>query len=206
MNAFFGHIKNMGHLKTESKRARIKLVKVEKSKKKKGRTRKMDTRARDTAIRMAQIGLNDRQISHSLAVTPQTLGYHKHDPDFFEPFKEARKKADTRVIESLYQRCLGYTFPEEKLFLYGKTGEVLREVVMTHIPPDIRAIRFWLVNRHSEEWKPDVGIHVNNTNTSAVQISNVVKPEEVTDAHKSRIKDNIGIIQRYGILDSKRST
>ncbi|MGE4564095.1 MAG: hypothetical protein AB7F32_04430 [Victivallaceae bacterium] len=63
------------------------------------------------------------------------------------------------VEEALLRRALGFQQQEihSEDLIDKKTGEVLesakRRVVTKEIPPDVRALLFWLKNRKPERWK-----------------------------------------------------
>ena len=46
---------------------------------------------------------------------------------------------------------MGYTYDSEKLLVVQ--GEVVREPIREHVPPDVRAAEFWLRNRRPDRWK-----------------------------------------------------
>jgi hypothetical protein len=87
-------------------------------------------------------------------------------PDFRTAVFRGREAFDTgRVEKSLLKRALGYKYTEKterNVFLIGRKAnsdvEVAvpaREVVTTQkeLPPDVKAIMFWLQNRDSDRWK-----------------------------------------------------
>ena len=63
------------------------------------------------------------------------------------------------VEEALLRRALGFQQQEvhSEDLIDRKTGEILesskRRVVTKEIPPDVRALLFWLKNRKPERWK-----------------------------------------------------
>ena len=63
-----------------------------------------------------------------------------------------RKKAayDDRVERNLAQRALGYSYRAEKPFQYQ--GEVVKVQYVEHVPPDVSAAKFWLLNRRPAQW------------------------------------------------------
>jgi hypothetical protein len=77
--------------------------------------------------------------------------WRKKHPEFREAFEKGKSIADSRVVERLYQRAIGYSHPETKVFMYR--GQIIREEVTKHYPPDTGAACFWLKNRRRGEWK-----------------------------------------------------
>jgi hypothetical protein len=87
-------------------------------------------------------------------------------PDFKAAVRRGREQFDTEKVEqSLLKRALGYEFTERTervVMLIGKkkfqdieVAVPARETVTTHktMPPDVKAIMFWLQNRNSDRWK-----------------------------------------------------
>ncbi len=76
---------------------------------------------------------------------------------------QKRKKNETApqdpVEEALLRRALGFQQQEvhSEDLVDKKTGEVLenskRRTVTKDVPPDVRALLFWLKNRKPERWK-----------------------------------------------------
>lgn len=105
---------------------------------------------------LAVEGYEAKQIAEMIGVVEATLyNWRRAKPDFKARFDAARDSASSRCVEaSLYKRALGYEITEEKLFYDPKRGEVIREQVGKHYPPEVRAAEFWLTNREPERWKP----------------------------------------------------
>lgn len=101
---------------------------------------------------MARKGLTDQEIADELGIHRNTLlKWKKAHPDFMENLKEWKTEADEEVERSLYQRAIGYSCKETKLFCYE--GMVLEKEYVKHYPPDPTAMIFWLKNRKPSEWR-----------------------------------------------------
>lgn len=61
--------------------------------------------------------------------------------------------ADQRVERSVYQMALGYNVEAEKIMNYR--GQVIRAKYQEHIPANINAAKFWLINRDPQKWGRD---------------------------------------------------
>jgi len=57
--------------------------------------------------------------------------------------------ADDRVVRSLYQRSVGYTYEAVKIFM--PAGASNRFTRREHVPPDTAAASLWLRNRRKDE-------------------------------------------------------
>ena len=95
---------------------------------------------------LARKGRSDAEIAKIVGVTQRTLtNWKSYDFEFLSTFNEARKIADDMVEASMFQRAIGYTHPEIKVFC--NDGKVTKVPVLKHYPPDPVAGKFWLINR-----------------------------------------------------------
>lgn len=117
-----------------------------------GRPSTFDQRFVAVGLRLALLGKTDAEIAHILGVSRSTLNKWKAShPDFADALTRGRDDADGRVAASLFQRALGYSHREEKLFL-DRNGNVVRAETTKHYPPDTVAAIFWLKNRQRPMW------------------------------------------------------
>lgn len=109
---------------------------------------------------LAKRGWTDAEMSSFFGVHLTTWkvwkGKHKK---FKAALSEWKHGADRRVERTLYEKAIGYTFLEEKIFC-NKDGVVTRVEVLTHVPPSDRAIQYWLNNRQPEDWRHHQSISV----------------------------------------------
>lgn len=135
---------------------------------KRGPKEKFNQRLKETFIRLSKEGKTLEEIAQIVGVTSRTLtnwmGRHQ---DLFLAVREARQLADDLVEASLFNRALGYSHPEEKVFNSDKFGIVTHETVK-HYPPDTQAAMFWLRNRQPKRWKEKTEGDVNVNNTTNV--------------------------------------
>lgn len=95
----------------------------------------------------------------------------KKSADFL---KSEEKKQTAEVEASLYKRCLGYDAPITKHYkvkviarsaegtpLFSKEGKPITEEQLvevtekTHVPADVGAMKFYLLNKARKDWKND---------------------------------------------------
>lgn len=132
-------------------------------------------------FRLNLLGATIRELAEFFNVTPPVIHrWRKKYPKFSEAFEKGKDIADSKVAEQLYRRAIGYSHPEEKVFIYR--GQVIRETVIKHYPPDTGAAAFWLKNRRGDQWK-DKHEH-NVTNRHVLDPS---KLEQVTDDQLNEI-------------------
>lgn len=99
-------------------------------------------------------GKTDAQVASDLGISTSTLFYWKslYEPDFSSALKEAKSVADDLVESALFNRAVGYTVEEEKVFC-TKGGEIVTHQTLKHYPPDVVACIFWLKNRRPKRWR-----------------------------------------------------
>jgi transcriptional regulator with XRE-family HTH domain len=124
--------------------------------KKTGRPSSYNKKYDRIAYQMCLLGATDKQIAEAFGVTEQTVNNWKKDEkgnptSFFESLKKGKVQADAIVADSLYQRAIGYSHPEDKIF--NNDGEPLIVPTIRHYPPDTTAIIFWLKNRQPALWR-----------------------------------------------------
>jgi transcriptional regulator with XRE-family HTH domain len=107
---------------------------------------------------IAKYGLTDKQIANAIGIDEATLNnWKKEHKEFFESLKAIKEEADRTVVDSLYNRALGYNLDEVTKELRMNTdGEkelVVTKVVTKHIVPDTTAQIFWLKNRQPDKWR-----------------------------------------------------
>lgn len=97
-------------------------------------------------------GKTDKQVAKILGISVRSIVYWraKH-PSFKAALAESKSIADDMVEASLFQRAIGYTHPEEKVFQFE--GSVVTHKTQKHYPPDTQAAQFWLKNRRPKKWR-----------------------------------------------------
>ncbi len=103
---------------------------------------------------LGKLGATDLQVSQAFDVTPRTIYLWKlRHPEFRAALDEGKAMADELVEESLYKRCVGYTFDAEKVLVVE--GQIVRVQTTEHVPPDTGAALKWLRLRKPEKWGED---------------------------------------------------
>lgn len=117
-----------------------------------GRPTKFKEEYCDQAYKLCLLGFTDIQLSKFFEVNESTIHQWKLDyPQFSESLKRGKDIADAEVAHSLFNRALGYSHPEVKVF--NQNGEIIEHQVDKHYPPDATAIAYWLNNRQKLNWK-----------------------------------------------------
>ena len=107
----------------------------------------------------ARDGLSDEQIAHNIGITTTTLyDWKKKYPAFSEALARGKEVVDIEVENALLKRAKGYDYIETTSELIvdknAKNKAVMKVTkrVTRHVPPDVKAIVFWLTNR-KPEWR-----------------------------------------------------
>lgn len=117
-----------------------------------GRPIKYKKEYADLAHKFALLGLTDKQMAEFFGVSEKKFhDWKKEHPQFLQSITRGKEIADATVAKSLYQRALGYSHPEEKVF--NNNGEILRAETVKHYPPDAQAASLWLRNRQPKIWR-----------------------------------------------------
>lgn len=99
-------------------------------------------------------GMTDGEVAALLRVSMDTIQrYRQRDPDLCGTIKVAKQIADDRVERSLYERAVGYSHPDAKIFDHGPGKAPLIVDTIRYYPPDTAAAFIWLKNRRAHEWR-----------------------------------------------------
>jgi transcriptional regulator with XRE-family HTH domain len=144
--------------KSKAKTKRNTRVKSKtKSKTKAKAKRGQPTRYKKEYTQIAEIyckkhAATDAELAELFSVTEQTINnWKKKHPEFFESIKGGKATPNAQVERKLYERAVGYSHPETKVFCFK--GEIVTEEVTAHYPPETNACRYWLNNRDPERWR-----------------------------------------------------
>ncbi len=154
----------------------------------------------------ARKGLPEKVIAKDkMHISRSTLAVWKKK---FKKLKDAlsqgKEVADLTVEDALYNRAVGISttllkpIKTKKTEYDEKTGKKIKEweeVIYVqeevYIPPDIKAIQFWLINRKPEDWKQKVEIRAVEDTDNDV---GVIQIEAVEEEHPEDTKNDRGII------------
>lgn len=106
------------------------------------------------AEKLAALGATDMEVADFFEVDVRTIYRWKHDhPEFCQALNVGKDKADERVINSLYQKAVGYEQDAVKIFMPGGADAPVYAPYREKIAPDTTAAIFWLKNRRPAEWR-----------------------------------------------------
>lgn len=100
------------------------------------------------AYKLCLMGARDQDLADFFEVHRDTI-FHWVSlyPEFAEARKRGKLKADAEVAYQLFKRATGVTVHKEKVLGSGEIVQYREE-----LPPDVRAIEFWLRCRSRDNW------------------------------------------------------
>lgn len=115
-----------------------------------------------------KFGAIDKDLAEYFNVSTRTITRWKDAfPRFSLALKEAKTECDKRVERALYEKAIGYSHPEDKIF--NNNGEEMVVETTKHYPPDTAAMIIWLGNRQPDKWKKDPSGSTNATTTVVIK-------------------------------------
>lgn len=122
------------------------------AKKNKGRPTRFKQEYCEQTRKLCLLGATDMDLADFFGVQESTINnWKKAHPSFLESIKAGKEEADAQVANRLYNRAMGYSHAEDKIF--NNNGEALIVPTTKHYPPDTTACIFWLKNRQSGKWR-----------------------------------------------------
>lgn len=137
---------------------------------------------------LRKLGASNEEIAEALGLTLADLNRRrKENPDFSAAWN-VQSTLDAQVEQALFRRATGYTCERSKIFI--RNGVPVIIVYEQHLPPNVRACEFWLINRRPDRWqqkpepKPNMSIsplaelaeQLHNTGIKPVDPSVQAKP------------------------------
>jgi hypothetical protein len=114
-------------------------------------------------------GMLEKEIAIKLGISVSTLEKYKTEhPELTEALKNNEATANEAVENALYNKCIGYTYPEEMAFkckrvFYDEQDRRCEEehietiTVQKYQPPETMAQVVWLNNRCPSRWRRNAG-------------------------------------------------
>lgn len=125
-----------------------------------GRPTKYTPEMAELAYKFCLLGANNDRLAQLLEVAGSTVDkWIAEIPEFSGKVKAGRELADATVAQSLFQRAVGYSHPEDDirtLAVGGGQSEIVITPTVKHYPPDTAAATLWLKNRQGDKWRDKV--------------------------------------------------
>ncbi len=126
--------------------------------------------------KLCLMGARDQDLANFFEVHRDTI-FHwtKLYPAFAEARKRGKLAADAEVAYSLFKRAIGTTVTKQKVLSSGQVVEYQEE-----LPPDVRAMEFWLKCRSRGNWNPShqVELSGDRSNPLAFILADIAKESE----------------------------
>lgn len=155
-----------------------------------GRPTKYDPSFCKQAKKLCLLGATDKDLAMFFDVVESTINEWKLNyPEFSESIKGGKLYADSKVVEKLYKRAVGYKFKEythEKIELkewngdagaFETTPATRIKCVEKLIVPDTTAQIFWLKNRQPQTWRDKQEIDHTSGGNELKRFTLNVKPD-----------------------------
>ncbi|EKO3811029.1 hypothetical protein [Vibrio harveyi] len=128
------------------------------------------------AYKLCLMGARDQDLADFFEVHRDTI-FHWVSlyPEFAEARKKGKLQADAEVAYQLFKRATGTCVRKEKVL---SSGEVV--AYQEELPPDVRAIEFWLKCRDRNNWNPKQQVEVsgNANNPLAFLLADIAQESE----------------------------
>ncbi len=138
-----------------------------------GRPTKFKEEYIEQAVRLAKIGTTNEKMAEFFQVNESTLyKWMNENETFSKAINESKVHSDDAIVNSLFNKALGYTLWEEK---EEETQDGFKKVkVKKQVAGDTTAMIFWLKNRRPAEWreKQEVKVELNNDFESLLDDAN----------------------------------
>ena len=106
------------------------------------------------AEKLAALGATDIEMADFFEVDVRTIYRWKHNhQEFCQSLNVGKVKADERVVNSLYQKAVGYEQDAVKIFMPAGAEAPVYAPYREKIAPDTTAAIFWLKNRRPGDWR-----------------------------------------------------
>ena len=120
--------------------------------KKRGRPTRYKPTHAEVVRKACEAGFVNDEIAAFLGISHSVLQrWRLQNPELQAALKTGKEAADERVVASLYNRAIGYTYDSVKIFMHE--GEPVEVPYREHVPPDVTACIFWLKNRRPDLWR-----------------------------------------------------
>lgn len=131
----------------------------------------------EQARKLCLLAYTDKDLAAFFEVSESTINNWKiAHPMFLESIKKGKDIADADVADSLYNRAIGYSHKEDKIFI--DNGEPVIVPTIKHYAPDPTAIIFWLKNRQPAKFRDRKEIDIDATVREIIVTPPVLDDEE----------------------------
>ncbi|CNI78492.1 Uncharacterised protein [Yersinia frederiksenii] len=125
----------------------------------------------EQARKLCLLGYTDKELADFFEVNEATINRWKRDhKEFCESIKKGKDISDGNVVDSLYQRAMGFVAPDLDIRVIN--DKIVKTEVTKHYPPDTAAAIFWLKNRQKKTWRDKIDHSIEGADGGPVQVVN----------------------------------
>lgn len=134
------------------------------------------------AMLLCENGAVDREIAEFFDIAPGTFyRWRNQYPEFALALVSGKEAADERVVRSLYNRAVGYSYDSVKVVTVSNgdnQGSRIELVpIVEHVVPDVKAATRWLETRRPKEWKRTISVRTDDA-ADDIDFSNLSTEEQ----------------------------
>ncbi len=141
----------------------------------------------EQARKLCLVGYTDEELAIFFEVCTSTIDNWKNKhKEFLGAIKKGKAQADGEVVDSLYNRAIGYSYEETKTTTGVSEGNpyTTRTVTKKQMAPDVGAQAFWLKNRQPDKWRDKKEVDMN------AKVKKEVNYDGLSDEALDEIIDN----------------
>lgn len=191
----------------EAEGAKVKKKKkktTQKGKSNRGAKSKYDERLPKIVLYFRRVGYSVEKIAEIIGCHKDTLySWAKLHPELSVALKEGKDLSISTTADSLFKVANGFEYEEveESVEMVDEDGEQKKKVkkrkMKKYIPPDVKAIIFYLCNRAPDEWKNQftamVGGKVNHNHSGTIEVGTMAAL--AADAKEVLARRQLAVIQ-----------
>ncbi|WP_145484382.1 terminase [Yersinia aldovae] len=137
----------------------------------------------EQARKLCLLGYTDKELADFFEVNEATINRWKKDhKEFCESIKKGKDISDGNVVDSLYQRAMGFVAPDLDIRVID--DKIVKTEITKHYPPDTAAAIFWLKNRQKKTWRDKIDHGIEGADGGPVQVVNFT-PADYAAASKA---------------------
>ncbi|AOF18139.1 terminase [Yersinia enterocolitica] len=137
----------------------------------------------EQARKLCLLGYTDKELADFFEVNEATINRWKKDhKEFCESIKKGKDISDGNVVDSLYQRAMGFVAPDIDIRVID--DKIVKTEITKHYPPDTAAAIFWLKNRQKKTWRDKIDHGIEGADGGPVQVVNFT-PADYAAASKA---------------------
>lgn len=137
----------------------------------------------EQARKLCLLGYTDKELADFFEVNEATINRWKKDhKEFCESIKKGKDISDGNVVDSLYQRAMGFVAPDLDIRVID--DKIVKTEITKHYPPDTAAAIFWLKNRQKKTWRDKIDHGIEGSDGGPIQVVNFT-PADYAAASKA---------------------